>query len=199
MAHRHNPEGPARTKKTKDPAAAPPQKAPAGLEPASLREAVRDVHDEPTVDLSSVLDGVTNRPSGQLPMGSVVVEDTAECVIVFASGIQDEKARELRERLVLEPGARVRVKYLREAEDVSGPGVIKRIDMGHRFCDGEPLYSPIVDGQRTPQGGLVRRSPVFSVTEDGCRQLEVWFRVEMEDGRVVWDSQFGSNYQFPIQ
>ena len=93
---------------------------------------------------------------------------------------------------------RSRVHYERGASDVGAKGNVARIEMGYRFDDGVAAMSVVADGQRNLQGVLVRRAPAIRIPADARKELQLWFKLEMEDGSVFWDSAFSRNYRLAV-
>ena len=157
--------------------ASPPPPAPAtALRPASV--------DEPTVDLHD--------PRST----TAVTEPPLACR--FAPLAQDGQSQAARAHLKLIPGRDLKVHYERGASDVGAKGNVARIEMGYRFDDGVAAMSVVADGQRNLQGVLVRRAPAIRIPADARKELQLWFKLEMEDGSVFWDSAFSRNYRLAV-
>lgn len=122
----------------------------------------------------------------------------AEFRLSFCTGAEDEAARVHREQCILRPGTRVQVNYRRGVEDIGQEGHILRIEMGYRFDNDESRRVVVASGERDAQGQLVRHAPVLDVPDRPGRELQVWFRLDMEDGRTLWDSAWGRNYRFAV-
>ena len=158
-------------------ASPPPPAAPAtALRPASV--------DEPTVDLHD--------PRST----TAVTEPPLACR--FAPLAQDGQSQAARAHLKLIPGRDLKVHYERGASDVGAKGNVARIEMGYRFDDGVAAMSVVADGQRNLQGVLVRRAPAIRIPADARKELQLWFKLEMEDGSVFWDSAFSRNYRLAV-
>lgn len=169
-------------KTTTKPAAAAP--APAAARPITPAGAPLPVAaDEPTVDM------------GELPAAR---RKDPDATVVFAPLAGDAAHRAAREGTRLRPGSELAVRYDRAAEDVEGRGALARIEMGYRFDDGPVMMAVVADGQRSAQGALVRRTVRVPVPEGARRELQLWFRLQLADGNVLWDSAYARNHRFPV-
>jgi hypothetical protein len=113
-------------------------------------------------------------------------------------GQEEEAAQRHGDAVVLRPGSLVRVRYLRTLEDLGRTGDITRIEMGYQLDEDTPASALVADGQRTREGLLLRREPVVRVPAEPKHELQVWFRIDLANGHVVWDSQFARNYRFAV-
>jgi len=163
-----------------DPRGTPKASSPGPLSPSS---------DEPTQDLSALRDAVTSPATAG-----------EEVVLTFARGAEEPRARAEREKAVLKTGTRIRVRYLRQPQDLGQAGGRPvRIEVGYRFDGLAVGMATVADGQSTREGALVRREPVLRVPPEARQELQLWFRVDLEDGRTVWDSLYGQNHRFKVQ
>lgn len=158
------------------PAAPPPAPAQAALPATSAA-------DEPTVDMSD-----------QLPPRA----RSAETTLVYAPRAEDAAHDQARHAVRLRRGSDVEVRYERDARDLDDAGAAARIEMGYRFDEGPVMMAVIADGQRNVQGILVRRAARITVPADARQELQVWFRLQLTDGRVLWDSAFARNHRIAV-
>ncbi|MEW5854318.1 MAG: DUF6209 family protein [Myxococcota bacterium] len=152
--------------------------------------------DEPTVDMSKMVAEAKATVKPSRPPEPV--EEPADATIVFAAGQLDEAARREREALSLKAGSKVRVRYLRELSDLHEAGSIKRIDLGWMVKGGAAQYAPVAE-RTNGAGALSRKAPVVTLPRDAGGELQMWFKVELDGGRVTWDSNYARNYRFPIR
>lgn len=149
---------------------------------------VSPASDEPTQDLTALREAASSHPAAG-----------PEVVLTFDRGSNEARARADREKAVLRPGTSLRIRYVRDAEDLGqATGKPVRIELGYRF-DALPVgMATIADGQRTREGGLVRREPTLKVPTEARGELQLWFRVDLDDGRTLWDSLYGHNHRFKV-